>query len=180
LIGGSASNSVAIGSGATAGDNAVALGANSQALDNTVSVGSVGNERQIKNVAAGTELTDAANVQQLNSVAQASQSNYQALDRKIDSSISSIKKELREVSKRAYAGTALALAMSNANQGQTDKAQIQLGLGAFNGESALALSTHIPVNENGTILSFGGGFTSQGDVGGRVGISFTWDPVWGD
>ena len=49
--------------------NAVALGANSVAdRANTVSVGSVGNERQITNVAAGKEDTDAVNVSQLKGV----------------------------------------------------------------------------------------------------------------
>ena len=52
----------------------MALGANSTAdRDNTVSVGDVGSERQITNVAAGTEGTDAVNVDQLNAVAEASE-----------------------------------------------------------------------------------------------------------
>ena len=47
-------------------NNSVALGSNSLAdRTNTVSVGAAGTERQITNVAAGTELTDAVNVQQL-------------------------------------------------------------------------------------------------------------------
>jgi hypothetical protein len=71
----------AIGDGATAGgagsaaigvntaafgDRSVALGEGSVAnLDNTISVGSLGNERQIANVAPGTADTDAATVGQL-------------------------------------------------------------------------------------------------------------------
>src|SRR3546814_365670 len=51
-------------------DNSVALGAGSIAdRDNSVSVGSAGNERQITNVAAGTEDTDAVNLAQLQEVA---------------------------------------------------------------------------------------------------------------
>ncbi|ADO49708.1 YadA-like family protein [[Enterobacter] lignolyticus] len=63
----SGDNSVAIGNGAAStADNAVALGAGSVAdRANTVSVGSQGNERQITNVAAGTEDTDAVNLAQL-------------------------------------------------------------------------------------------------------------------
>src|SRR3546814_16396454 len=50
--------------------NSVALGANSLAdRANTVSVGSAGAERQITNVAAGTEDTDAVNLAQLQEVA---------------------------------------------------------------------------------------------------------------
>ncbi|WP_208382103.1 YadA-like family protein, partial [Luteibacter sp. SG786] len=66
----------ASGAGSTAiGDSARALAANSVALGsgslatraNTVSVGSAGNNRQITNVAAGTQTTDAVNLGQLNS-----------------------------------------------------------------------------------------------------------------
>ena len=62
--------SVALGDGTRVyASNAVALGYNSVAdRANTVSVGSVGNERQITNVAAGTANTDAVNVAQLNEV----------------------------------------------------------------------------------------------------------------
>ncbi|MCD9031761.1 YadA-like family protein [Luteimonas sp. Y-2-2-4F] len=65
-------SSTALGSGATASaQDSVALGAGSLAdRANTVSVGSAGGERQIANVAAGTEDTDAVNVSQLNSVSQ--------------------------------------------------------------------------------------------------------------
>jgi autotransporter adhesin len=52
----------------TTGSNSVAIGANSVAdRANTVSVGAAGAERQITNVAAGTEDTDAVNVSQLKS-----------------------------------------------------------------------------------------------------------------
>ena len=59
----SGAGSAAVGASSSAtGNNAVALGAGSVAdRDNVVSVGSVGNERQIANVAAGTLRTDAAN-----------------------------------------------------------------------------------------------------------------------
>ncbi|CAE6711563.1 YadA-like family protein [Paraburkholderia haematera] len=63
-------NSVALGYGAKAEtDGSVALGQNSLAdRAGTVSVGSAGNERQITNVKAGVEATDAVNVSQLNAV----------------------------------------------------------------------------------------------------------------
>ncbi|MBJ7515074.1 MAG: YadA-like family protein, partial [Stenotrophomonas sp.] len=60
-------NATALGNGAQAqADNTVALGAGSVAdRANTVSVGSVGAERQIANVADGSQATDAVNVRQL-------------------------------------------------------------------------------------------------------------------
>ena len=61
------SNSTALGNGAQAqADNSVALGAGSVAdRANTVSVGAAGAERQVVNVADGTQATDAVNVRQL-------------------------------------------------------------------------------------------------------------------
>ncbi len=66
----SAAYSTALGAGASAtAANSVALGYNSVAdRANTVSVGSVGNERQITNVADGTADTDAANMSQVRKV----------------------------------------------------------------------------------------------------------------
>ena len=63
----SGADAVAIGGNARAAfDNSVALGANSTTdRANSVSVGSLGHERQITNVAAGTADTDAVNVAQL-------------------------------------------------------------------------------------------------------------------
>ncbi|MGP8433428.1 hypothetical protein ACT2FY_03925 [Paraburkholderia fungorum] len=62
-----AANAVALGAGAVVnGINSVALGANTVAdRANTVSVGSTTAQRQIVNVAAGTQNTDAVNVAQL-------------------------------------------------------------------------------------------------------------------
>jgi autotransporter adhesin len=66
----SGARSTALGQDSTASaDNSVALGQGSIAdRENSVSVGGVGSERQITNVAAGTEGTDAVNVAQLNAV----------------------------------------------------------------------------------------------------------------
>jgi len=65
----SGENSLALGNGSQAtASNSVAIGNNSVAdRANAVSMGSTGNERQITNVAAGTQATDAVNVSQLKS-----------------------------------------------------------------------------------------------------------------
>ncbi|SDH48924.1 Head domain of trimeric autotransporter adhesin [Paraburkholderia phenazinium] len=66
-ISASANGAVALGAGANAsGTNSVALGFGSVAnRGNAVSVGTTGSERQIINVAAGAQATDAVNVSQL-------------------------------------------------------------------------------------------------------------------
>ncbi|APA84996.2 YadA-like family protein [Paraburkholderia sprentiae WSM5005] len=69
----SASNSVALGFGSTVtATNSVALGVNSVAdRANTVSVGATTGQRQIVNLAAGTQGTDAVNLSQLGGVVNA-------------------------------------------------------------------------------------------------------------
>ncbi len=70
-----ATNSVALGRGAqvtATASNAVALGANSSATRaNTVSVGTAAANRQVVNVGAGSQDTDAVNVSQLKDIASA-------------------------------------------------------------------------------------------------------------
>ena len=85
----SGTNSVAMGNGASAtADNSVAIGAGSVAdRANTVSVGSAGNERQITNVAAGTQATDAVNVGQLDSAISTSTQGTVHYDTNSDGSI---------------------------------------------------------------------------------------------
>lgn len=60
-------DSIAVGTGASAtAANAIAVGAGAMAdRANTVSVGAVGTERQVVNVAAGTQATDAVNLGQM-------------------------------------------------------------------------------------------------------------------
>ena len=72
----------ALGNGAMVfADNAVAIGANSQAnRANTVSVGSAGAERQIVNVADGTDGTDAINKRQLDAAVADVSGNVGAID----------------------------------------------------------------------------------------------------
>src|SRR3546814_3316824 len=82
-----ADGATALGAGSSAdGLNSVALGAGSIAdRDNSVSVGSAGNERQVTNVAAGTEDTDAVNLAQLQDVSKTADNTdhfFQARDRK--------------------------------------------------------------------------------------------------
>lgn len=68
----------------TNASNAVVLGNNSVGEDGAVSVGSVGNERQIKHVAPGTDANDAATVGQVAALAQNTTTVINRVDSKLN------------------------------------------------------------------------------------------------
>jgi trimeric autotransporter adhesin len=133
------------------GTNAVALGAGSVAtLDNTVSVGSSFQQRQITNVAAGTALTDAVNLGQVESLI---------------SGVSASKPALLGATVR-NTGLLGATTQPTADQlilaGPTDKAQSIEALGTDS--IAIGLNTHANADQGvaiGSNVAVGG----QGDVG---------------
>ncbi|MFR0692842.1 YadA-like family protein [Enterobacterales bacterium AE_CKDN230030158-1A_HGKHYDSX7] len=166
----SGANSTAMGTNAKAkGKNSVALGANSVAeRDNSVSVGSVGGERQITNVAAGTERTDAANVGQVNDAlsAMSEQSNKQYND---------LKHDLGEQDDRLSAGIAGAIAMASlpqplVNGGSTTA----VGLGNFNGQSALSVGLSHTSNDGKWTTKLGAATDTQGQFSVGAGVGYNW------
>lgn len=171
----SGSNSTAVGANAQAtGENSTALGANSSATAsnsvalgessvadraNSVSVASVGNERQITNVAAGTSATDAVNAQQLNDVRDWAQ-NY--TDQRVDS----LQRSVDKVNRRASGGTAAAMAMANLPQAYApNQRAVSAGAGTFNGQSAVAIGLST-ISESGRWVFRASATTNtQGDTG---------------
>ena len=136
------------------GVNSVAIGANSVAnRANTVSVGLAGNERIIANVADGVAPTDAANMRQLQSVANM----------------------VGEVKKDAMAGTASAMAIGNLPQATIPgKGMMAIGAGYYKGQTATALGVS-KMSENGRwVFKASASYDSQRNVGaaGAVGFHF--------
>ena len=134
------------------GANSVAIGANSVAnRANTVSVGSAGNERIIANVADGVAPTDAANMRQLQSVANM----------------------VGEVKKDAMAGTASAMAIGNLPQATIPgKGMMAIGAGYYKGQTATALGVS-KMSENGKwVFKASASYDSQRNVGAAGAIGF--------
>lgn len=159
--------SVAMGSGAQASaSDAVALGQNSVAdRANTVSVGAAGSERQITNVAAGTQSTDAVNVNQLN------QSAGHTLKQANDYTDSKTEGTRRD----AYAGTAAALAVAGLPQAVLPgRGMVALGGGTYGGQSAVAIGVS-QLSDNGIWAYKVSGTTStRGQFGVSVGAGMHW------
>ncbi|WP_235020943.1 YadA-like family protein [Caballeronia telluris] len=163
----SASNSTAIGSGATAShDNAVAIGANSTTdRPNSVSVGAVGNERQITNVAAGTQPTDAVNFAQMQG---AVAGGVATADAYTDSRINAVQRD-------SYAGTAAAMAIAGLPQATLPgRGMMAVAGSSYHGQSAVALGVSA-LSESGRVaIKVTGSTTAHGDYGVSAGAGYHW------
>ena len=165
----SGGSSTALGNGATSsGTNSVAVGANSDdsGRANTVSVGSATAQRQVTNVAAGTESTDAANVGQLNdAIGQAnSYTNTQ---------INNLRSDVDGYRRDADAGTASAIAMANLPQAVLPGERVvAMAGGTFGGQSAMAVGLSTATQKwmvKGSVTT-----DSRGSVGAGAGFGYRW------
>ena len=160
-------------------DNSVALGANSNdgGRANVVSVGSVNAERQLTNVAAGTQGTDAVNVNQLTQSATGTlQQANSYTDSKVagmQNNINSVQNQLNDVAKKAYAGVASALAMEAAPY-VPGKTTFAAGTGHYQSQGALAISLRRTADNGRWSVSAGVAASTNG-VGLRAGVSGVWD-----
>jgi autotransporter adhesin len=145
----SGSTSTALGYAAqSSGANSVALGAGSTdgGVANVVSVGSVGGERRITNVAAGTSATDAVNVAQLNSglnktLAQAN--SY------TDTQLASIRFDLDDVRKRIDSGDARNAALGGIPQAfEPGQGLVGVGVGGTGSRVAVAVGASKAFDEH--------------------------------
>ncbi|MBM7059638.1 YadA-like family protein [Pseudomonas sp. UL073] len=170
----SAEHAVALGHGASAtAQNSVALGANSVAeRANSVSVGAAGNERQITNVAAGTQDTDAVNLAQLNkSVADVAADAYGYTN----SVFNTLRHDIKELDDELSAGIAGAMAMASLPQPHVPGASMtSVGVGNFRGQSALAVgASHISADGK-WVTKLQGTASEKGETGVSVGIGYQW------
>ncbi|WP_226470600.1 YadA family autotransporter adhesin, partial [Luteimonas panaciterrae] len=181
----SAASGTAVGQGAVVtAKGAVAIGQGSVAdRTGTVSVGSKGGERQIVNVAAGTQDTDAANVAQLRSTATRAVTESKAYtdqkfalweDRFTDFS-TSVDDRFRDVNRRIDRQGAMGAAMLNmatSAAGIRTQNRVGVGVGFQGGESALSIGYQRAISDRATV-TFGGAISGgEGSVG--VGAGFGW------
>ena len=138
--------SVALGSGAAAPNtNAVALGAGSTTdRDNSVSVGSADLQRQITNVAPGTQGTDAVNMNQLNSA------------------MGNMSNSINNVDRNAAKGIASASALNIVTPYLPGRTTLNAGVANYRGYQAVGLGVS-RWNEKGTINHNLGVSTSGGN-----------------
>lgn len=166
----SGDNSTAIGAKAKAThSNSVALGNNAVTdRDNSVSMGYAGGERQVTNVAAGTQTTDAVNVGQL-------KDGVNSANQYTNQKFSDLKNMVNDQKDKLSAGIAGAMAMAGLPQPyQAGASMVGLAGGTYQGESAIALGVST-ISDNGKwVTKLSGTTNSKGDTGAAVGVGYQW------
>lgn len=152
---------VAAGAGASASaDNSVALGAGSLAdRENTVSVGRAGGERQLTNVAAGVQGTDAVNVSQLNE-RMADANAY--TDGRVQDMWDNVNDRFDQASRQANRGIAGAAALVQVTPYLPGKTVLNAGMASYRGETALGVGIS-RWSENGRVNVNAGVSAARGD-----------------
>jgi autotransporter adhesin len=187
-----ATNGVALGSGAVVQSaTGVALGSGSvanrgavtgtaEAISGTpivstqaeVSVGAPGAERQITNVAGGTQDTDAVNLRQLRA---AQASTVEAVVQNIDAKINNLAQGIQRVEKNANSGTAAAMAMAGMPQSAVPgKGMVSAGAASYGGETAIAVGVSMVSDSGKWVSKLNGSANSRGKFGMSVGVGFQW------
>ncbi|WP_196788158.1 YadA family autotransporter adhesin [Burkholderia cepacia] len=162
----------------TAGTSSVAIGSNSNdgGRSNVVSVGNSTQQRQITNVAAGTEGTDAVNVNQLNALSTTlslTSSNQQSQINNLGTQLQSVQSRLSDTARRAYSGVAAATALTMIPEVDPGKTlAVGIGAGSYQGYAASALGVSVRFGSD-VKAKLGVGFSASGTaVGG--GVSYQW------
>lgn len=165
----SGNNSVAIGQGARATANdAVALGSGSLAdRDNTVSVGAAGRERQITNVAAATQRTDAANWGQVQDAVGQVRGAMDGLRDWADRRFDKLDRRINAMGAVSAANAQMAI---NAGGVQPGKGRFAAGVGFASGERALAVGYAKAITERVRFSIGGSTGSSQTSAGIGIGV----------
>jgi len=168
----SGSGSTAIGVGAvSSGNNSTSIGAGSNdgGRSNVVAVGSADAPRQVANVAAGTQGTDAVNVNQLNAV---SNQFTQSLN-SVNNQLTQMQQQIQQTDSMAREGIAATAAMASIPHMDRDS-NFAMGVGTatFQGQKAMAVGVQARVTENLKATLNGGFAGSQRVVG--AGMLYQW------
>ncbi|MHB8283298.1 MAG: YadA-like family protein, partial [Caulobacteraceae bacterium] len=158
----------------TAAASAVTLAQNSMQYDDTThtsaTLNSGGAATTLHNVAAGTALTDAANVGQVNAAMTSAVTQANAYT---NTMFNTAMNSIWKVKSEAYAATAGAMAAAGLPQAHgTGKTLVSMAVGAWEGQSAYAVGLS-RMSANGVWVVKGSvSFNTQGQGGANVGVGF--------
>ena len=194
-----AASGTALGQGSSAtAAGAVALGQGSIAnRANTVSVGNADAQRQVTNLAAGTQATDAANYGQVQAALVTAKTYTDAgdkttlqsanayTDQKLGNFASTgdlntlrgqVNQQFYSVNQRLDRVGAMGAAMSQmafSTQGINTPNRLGMGVGGYNGQAALSMGYSHQLTPKAN-LTFGAALSSGGESSGGVGLGVGW------
>nr|WP_231573225.1 YadA family autotransporter adhesin [Yersinia similis] len=135
-------------------------------------MGSVGNERQLTNVAAGTQGTDAVNLDQLNHSMSSTTNDANAYT---DRRYAALKEDLKKQDSTLSAGIAGAMAMASLTQPYTPGASMAtIGAASYRGQSALSVGVSSISDSGRWISKLQASSNTQGDMGIGIGVGYQW------
>ncbi|PUA75916.1 adhesin, partial [Burkholderia sp. AU29985] len=171
----SGNGSTAIGVGSTAsGNNSTAIGAGSNdgGRSNVLAVGSADSARQVVNVAAGTQGTDAVNVNQLNAGLSNTLSQANSYT---DGQIAGLRNSLDSYRRDADGGTATAMAVAGLPQPSgPGKSMVAIAGSVYRGQSGQALGISTISENNHWIYKAAVSTNTRGTYGAVVGAGYQW------
>ncbi|WP_322063424.1 YadA family autotransporter adhesin, partial [Paraburkholderia sp. J63] len=133
-----------------------------------VSVGTEGSERQITNVAAGTQGTDAVNVNQLTAATVQSQ-GY------MDQRIAGVQNQVSDVRRDAFGAAAAAMAVAGLPQPTAPgKTMVAAGTSRIGGQQGMALGVSYVSENNRWVGKLSVSSSAQGSTGTTVGAGYQW------
>ena len=144
-----------------------------------VSVGSEQNSRQITNVAAGKEDTDAVNVAQVKSLARQTQSSLAAAESNHQTQIAALRNEAKvrmdKLEERADSGSAATIAVGSLGQAyQPGQGAVSVASGIWRGKSGYAVGIS-KVSASGKWLVKGSAVgAAKGGAGGGASVTYLW------
>ncbi|QBY45602.1 YadA-like family protein (plasmid) [Arsenophonus nasoniae] len=179
----SGDNSTAIGSQAKAtGKNTVAIGSDSVVdRDNTVSVGQKGVERQVTNVADGTEDTDGTNVRQVNNAKREAintanaytDSRFNQFTHDTSARINQLDNKIDRVEKQANAGIAGVTAIASIPYSTSENFSFGMGVGHYQNGKAIAAGAQYKIADNANVrVNIAWDNTDNASVG--AGLAIGW------
>uniref|UniRef100_UPI002E159D39 YadA-like family protein n=1 Tax=Caballeronia arvi TaxID=1777135 RepID=UPI002E159D39 len=160
------------------GSNSVALGVNSvdDGRPNVVSVGSPTSQRQVINVAPGTEGTDAVNLDQLNGLSTSvskSLSNQQGQINSLNAQLNQTQQALQQTDTMARQGVAAATALTMVPQVEPGKRiSVGFGVGRFAGQSGMAFGASAHITSS-SVIKLGIGMSGSNKTYG-AGYGLNW------
>ncbi|WP_121119852.1 YadA-like family protein [Croceibacterium ferulae] len=164
----------AIGTVRQTAETALELGQNAVRYDDpsreSVTLAAGGPPVRLRNVAAGTERTDAATVGQLNAGLGQILSEAGAYT---DTRVAALSFDLSKVSRRAASGASGAMALASMPQPlESGRSMLSVGVGAYGGEQAVSLGFSGAGEDGHMVAKAGLAFDSMGHVSASAGMGW--------